>query len=59
MAHSWGDLLSRPGDVRGIGSNTSRLVDNAGDYDPISGMARQSAIPVNLRSCADGSNHPG
>jgi anaerobic selenocysteine-containing dehydrogenase len=49
MAHSWGDLLSRPGDVRKIGSSTSRLVDDASDFDPISGMARQSAIPVNVR----------
>jgi anaerobic selenocysteine-containing dehydrogenase len=49
MAHSWGDLPSRPGDVRKIGSSTSRLVDDASDFDPISGMARQSAIPVNVR----------
>jgi anaerobic selenocysteine-containing dehydrogenase len=49
MAHSWGDLPSRPGDVREIGSSTSRLVDDASDFDPISGMARQSAIPVNVR----------
>jgi anaerobic selenocysteine-containing dehydrogenase len=49
MAHSWGDLPSRSGDVREIGSATSRLVDDASDFDPISGMARQSAIPVNIR----------
>jgi len=49
MAHSWGDLPSRPGDVREIGSSTSRLVDDASDFDSISGMARQSAIPVNVR----------
>jgi anaerobic selenocysteine-containing dehydrogenase len=54
MAHSWGDLPSRPGDTREIGSSTSRLVDNASDFDAISGMARQSAIPVNVRRCADG-----
>jgi len=49
MAHSWGDLPSRPGNVREIGSSTSRLVDDESDFDPISGMARQSAIPVNVR----------
>ncbi len=49
MAHSWGDLPSRKSDVREVGSTTGRLVDNASDYDPISGIARQSAIPVNVR----------
>jgi anaerobic selenocysteine-containing dehydrogenase len=54
MAHSWGDLPSRSVDVREHGSATSRLVDNASDFDPISGMARQSAIPVNVRLHASG-----
>jgi anaerobic selenocysteine-containing dehydrogenase len=54
MAHSWGDLPSRSADVREHGSATSRLVDNASDFDAISGMARQSAIPVNVRRHADG-----
>ena len=49
MAHSWGDLPSRKSDVREVGSTTGRLVDDASDYDPISGIARQSAIPVNVR----------
>jgi anaerobic selenocysteine-containing dehydrogenase len=48
MAHSWGDLPSRKSDVRESGSTTGRLVDDASDYDPISGIARQSAIPVNV-----------
>ena len=49
MAHGWGDRPSRPIRVRDGGSNTSRLVDDATNYDRISGMARQSAIPVNVR----------
>ena len=51
MAHSWGDLPSRKVDVREMGSTVALLVDNASDYDPISGIARQSAIPVNVRRC--------
>lgn len=49
MAHSWGDAPEYDGAVREIGSPTNRLVNNAADYDPITGMARQSAIPVNVR----------
>ncbi len=49
MAHAWGDPSIDPKEVREIGSSTNRLVSNETDYDPISGMARQSAIPVNLR----------
>jgi anaerobic selenocysteine-containing dehydrogenase len=48
MAHAWGATPERDSQVREIGSSTNRLVDNTRDYDPISGMARQSAIPVNL-----------
>ena len=35
--------------MRELGANTGRLVATDRDYDPITGMARQSAIPVNLR----------
>ncbi len=49
MAHAWGDPSIDPKEVREIGSSTNRLVSNETDFDPISGMARQSAIPVNLR----------
>ncbi len=31
-----------------FGSSTSRLVDDETDYDPITGMVRQSAIPVKI-----------
>lgn len=49
MAHAWGDPAVDPKEVREIGSSTNRLVSNERHYDPISGMARQSAIPVNVR----------
>ncbi len=49
MAHSWGDAPSEDAKVREIGASTNRLVNNARDYDPITGMARQSAIPVKVR----------
>ncbi len=48
MAHAWGDPGARGKDVREIGSSTNALVSNEVDFDPISGMARQSAIPVNV-----------
>jgi len=50
MAHAWGDPSVDPKAVREIGSSTNRLVASDSDYDPISGMARQSAIPVNVRA---------
>ena len=49
MAHSWGDVPETDQDVRNIGGSTNRLVNNEEAYDPITGMARQSAIPVNIR----------
>jgi anaerobic selenocysteine-containing dehydrogenase len=49
MAHSWGDVPEMDKDVRSIGGSTNRLVNNEEAYDPITGMARQSAIPVNIR----------
>jgi anaerobic selenocysteine-containing dehydrogenase len=59
MSHSWGGLPARDHEVREIGSSTNRLIDNASDYDPISGMARQSAIPVNVRPASEnaGASH--
>ncbi len=50
MAHAWGSL---PGDDDGApeaGACTNRLVANDVDFEPLIGQARQSAIPVNLRS---------
>jgi len=49
MSHAWGDPGLDPKEVREIGSSTNRLVAADRDYDPITGMARQSAIPVNVR----------
>ncbi len=50
MAHARGDVPARDGDVRRIGSTTGRLVSTERDFEPISGMARQSAIPVAVRA---------
>jgi anaerobic selenocysteine-containing dehydrogenase len=49
MAHAWGDPSVNPKEVREIGSSTNALISNDVDFDPITGMARQSAIPVNVR----------
>ncbi len=49
MSHSWGGM-PRDDDVRRSGSPTNRLVANDRGYDPITGMAVQSAIPVRITS---------
>ena len=49
MAHAFGDPSAHPKEVREIGSSTNALISNEIDFDPITGMARQSAIPVNVR----------
>jgi anaerobic selenocysteine-containing dehydrogenase len=49
MAHAWGDPSADPKSVREIGASTNALVSNEVDFDTITGMARQSAIPVNVR----------
>lgn len=51
MAHSWGGLPNTDGDVRSRGSNTNRLIPTDRHFDPLTGMARQSAVPVNVRRC--------
>ena len=59
MTHGWGDLPERDAEFGSIGSNTSRLIDNASDFDEITGMPRMSAIPVAIglyRSGDDGIN---
>jgi anaerobic selenocysteine-containing dehydrogenase len=48
MAHGWGKA-DGDGDVRKNGANTSRLMSPERDYDPVSGMARMTAIPVAIR----------
>jgi anaerobic selenocysteine-containing dehydrogenase len=50
MSHCFGDdRLSREG-VRSRGSNTGLLVATDRDFDPITGMARQSGIPIRIRA---------
>ena len=50
MAHARGGEPERDAEVRTIGSTTNRLVSVEHDFEPISGMPRQSAIPVNVRA---------
>jgi hypothetical protein len=54
MAHARGDLPELDGQVRTIGSSTARLVSVERDFEPISGIPRQSAIPVNVRTLDPG-----
>jgi anaerobic selenocysteine-containing dehydrogenase len=49
MAHAWGDPAANPKEVREIGASTNALISNEVDFDPLTGMARQSAVPVNVR----------
>jgi len=53
MSHSWGGS-SNDDDVRGHGVPTNRLVATDDGFDPITGMAVQSAIPVSVRAAGDG-----
>jgi len=52
MAHCWGSAPDTEVDVREAGSTTARLVPTDRDYDPITGMARMTAIPVRVRRVA-------
>ena len=47
LAHGWGDPED-PRDVREKGCNVQRLIPNDHYYDEITGMALQSAVPVNV-----------
>lgn len=49
MAHAFGDVNSDKSNVRQQGSSTNALASDEKYYDPITGQARQSAIPVNIR----------
>ena len=48
MHHAFGGLPSEDDEVRERGSNVGRLVPTAIEYDPITGLPRQSNIPVNV-----------
>ncbi len=47
MAHGWGDP-SDDRDIREKGSNVQRLIPDDQRYDPVTGLALQSAVPVNV-----------
>jgi len=48
MSHAWGDDDAGKDDVHEKGGSTNRLIDDAHDMDPITGMVLQSAIPVRV-----------
>lgn len=50
MAHAFGDTNSDKSNVARQGSSTNRLVSDEVHFDPITGQARQSAIPVRIRA---------
>ena len=52
ISHSFGGLPEERADVNRYGSNTNLLIDVAEDFDPVSGMPRMSALPVNLEKVA-------
>jgi anaerobic selenocysteine-containing dehydrogenase len=49
LAHSWGDVAGTPDEANRYGSNTSRLIFNDRDFDPLTGIPRMSNIPVDVR----------
>lgn len=49
MAHSWGGTSATDEKVRDIGAPTNRLISTDGAFDPVTGMAVQSSIPVSVR----------
>ena len=50
MHHSWGAAPGSEDDenVRAVGANTNRLIDNLDNTQSFTGMTQQSAIPVCL-----------
>ncbi|WP_373488579.1 molybdopterin dinucleotide binding domain-containing protein, partial [Blastomonas sp.] len=48
MAHAFGDVDAGPDDVAMRGASTNRLVSETVGYDPITGQALQSAIPIKV-----------
>jgi len=48
MAHSWGGATATDDDVRTQGTPTNRLCTVDSGYDPLNGMAVQSAIPIRV-----------
>ncbi len=58
MSHCWGGSPEPGADtdaqVRRLGSNTNRLIDNQWQAEKYSGMPRQSSIPVTVSKLAAG-----
>jgi anaerobic selenocysteine-containing dehydrogenase len=52
MAHAYGDSEAGAHNVREMGASTNRLTSDEVDYDPITGQALQSAIPVRVALAA-------
>ncbi|MFZ9394584.1 MAG: molybdopterin-containing oxidoreductase family protein [Erythrobacter sp.] len=50
MAHAFGDSEAGKHNVREVGGSTNRLTSDEVDYDPITGQALQSAIPVRIEA---------
>lgn len=48
MAHAFGDSEAGKHNVREMGGSTNRLTSDEVDFDPVTGMALQSAIPVRI-----------
>ncbi|MDH3754491.1 MAG: molybdopterin-dependent oxidoreductase, partial [Acidimicrobiia bacterium] len=53
MSHSWGGATLTDEKVRDIGAPTNRLVDVENGFDPITGQAVQSGIPVSVRPVSE------
>lgn len=51
IAHGWGDP-GEPGGAKEKGTNVQRLIADDYRFDPITGLAQMSAIPVNVRAAA-------
>ncbi len=52
MAHCFGGFSAAEDNWETVGSNVSQLISTDHDCDPITGMARMSAIPVKLNRIA-------
>ncbi len=54
MSHAWGGSGAQPEDIAADGSPTNRLISNEIGFDPITGMAVQSAIPIRVERESNG-----
>lgn len=54
MHHAFGGLPSEDGEVRERGSNIGRLIPTDVEYDRITGLPRQSNIPVAVTAAGRG-----